>query len=463
MADWLPIEFGEPETGELVDADAIEDLDWSSSQSQDRDATESGPETDLSPEDDLFAQQTEPDPLPDSGFRSGRASEFIGRADWPEQQIRTPRGRANLPLTPPEGERAVAEVPARFPDHFPGERITPARSNEESGDGSAIRQAGLSGEDSRPSPIRQTGGERSAINLFADKEPQTLEQAQEFPAGVSSAADSRESAINSTAADGPSTEPGSTSTVDEAVGSRSTATAVTEVKVGTEATELNLEQIDAWLESGEHVLAHKEMSKLYWNSPESRSVIMQRLDENARRIYFSPQPHFLDPYVIQSGDFLQRVAPKYRISWQYLSKLNNANPRRIRAGQKLKVIRGPFSAWIDLSEFALTVHCHGFYVKRYPVGIGRDGATPIGRFRVLNKVTNPQYTDPDGRVVDGNDPTNPLGTHWIDLGDSYGIHGTINPDSIGKAESRGCIRLRNADVAEVYDFLINGSEVVIRP
>jgi lipoprotein-anchoring transpeptidase ErfK/SrfK len=55
-----------------------------------------------------------------------------------------------------------------------------------------------------------------------------------------------------------------------------------------------------------------------------------------------------------------------------------------------------------------------------------------------------------------------LGERWIDLGESYGIHGTIEPDSIGKAASRGCIRMREKDVIEVYDFLVKGSEVVIR-
>ena len=51
---------------------------------------------------------------------------------------------------------------------------------------------------------------------------------------------------------------------------------------------------------------------------------------------------------------------------------------------------------------------------------------------------------------------------WIDLGDSYGIHGTIDPNSIGKAESRGCIRLRDQEIVEVYDFLVKGSEVVLK-
>ena len=66
-------------------------------------------------------------------------------------------------------------------------------------------------------------------------------------------------------------------------------------------------------------------------------------------------------------------------------------------------------------------------------------------------------------MIEGGHPTNPLGTHWIDLGDSYGIHGTIEPNSIGKAESAGCVRMRNEEVVEVYNFLVKGSEVVIRP
>ena len=42
------------------------------------------------------------------------------------------------------------------------------------------------------------------------------------------------------------------------------------------------------------------------------------------------------------------------------------------------------------------------------------------------------------------------------------IHGTIDPNSIGKAESRGCIRMQNAHVEEVYDMLTTGSEIIIR-
>ena len=76
--------------------------------------------------------------------------------------------------------------------------------------------------------------------------------------------------------------------------------------------------------------------------------------------------------------------------------------------------------------------------------------------------TNNLFYCPDGKVFAGTDPKNPLGSHWIDLGESYGIHGTIEPTSIGKSESLGCIRMHTADVEIVYDLLTIGSEVVIQ-
>jgi len=224
-----------------------------------------------------------------------------------------------------------------------------------------------------------------------------------------------------------------------------------------------LQAIDRLLESGDVVGAHRELSKIYWSHPEGRAVIRDRIERTAHTIYFSPQPHFLEPYVVQPEDQFAKFAKMYDVPWQYLAKLNRVDPQRIRPGQKLKVIRGPFSAVVELGRYEMTVHAHGYYVRRYAVGIGKQGTSPVGKFRVLEKVVNPQYTDPEGRVIDADDPSNPLGERWIDLGDGYGIHGTIDPDSIGRAESRGCIRLRNEDVEDVYDLLGVGSEVVIRP
>lgn len=219
--------------------------------------------------------------------------------------------------------------------------------------------------------------------------------------------------------------------------------------------------IDALIEAGNDVEANYELSTLYWKRPGLRPQLLPRLQQVSHRIYFQSTNHYMEPYEVQPGDVLQTVAREYGVPWQYLAKLNRTRPERIRPGQKLKVIEGPFSAVVDLSDFRMTIHAHGHFVGEFPVGIGRDGTTPVGKFTVKEKLSDPTYYGPEG-VIAHDDPKNPLGEYWLDLGDSYGIHGTIDPDSIGKADSKGCIRLRDADIAAVYDLLGIGSEVLIK-
>ncbi len=222
-----------------------------------------------------------------------------------------------------------------------------------------------------------------------------------------------------------------------------------------------LQEVKRLIEQGNDLAAHRHLSLWYWKFPHDRSQFQQQLDELAQSIYFSPQPHYAEAYMIQPGDQLRKIARNYRLSWQYLARLNRVNPRKIRAGQKLKVVQGPFDAVVDLSDYELTVVCQKQFVRRYAVGIGKDGTSPIGKFTVKDKLEDPVYYGPDG-VIANDDPENPLGERWIDIGDSFGIHGTIDPNSIGKSESRGCIRMLNDDVEEVYDFLTVGSTVWIR-
>lgn len=225
----------------------------------------------------------------------------------------------------------------------------------------------------------------------------------------------------------------------------------------------SLKAIDEQLAAGEILKAHKQLSQLYWTEVASRPLFQERLEKTARLIFRQPQPHFIAAYTIQPGDQLRKVAGEYKLSWEYLAKLNQIDPKRIQAGKPLKVVRGPFAAHVSLSRFELTIHLQSYIVQQFRVGVGQDRSTPLGKLVVLEKIADPQYTDPQGRVIEGGDAKNPLGPRWLDLGNSYGIHGTINPESIGQAASRGCIRLKNDDAIEVYDYLVKGSEVVIEP
>ena len=55
-------------------------------------------------------------------------------------------------------------------------------------------------------------------------------------------------------------------------------------------------------------------------------------------------------------------------------------------------------------------------------------------------------------------PLNPVDT-WIGLGDDYGIHGTPDPQSIGKTQSHGCVHLTNWDAQELAKMVHRGTKV----
>ncbi len=229
--------------------------------------------------------------------------------------------------------------------------------------------------------------------------------------------------------------------------------------------QMAMERIKAQLDQGQLAEAHLALSAWYENqqlTADERAQLMDLLDRVAGTVVYSRISILEPPYEVQPGDTLQQIAQYYDVPWQLLAKINGiADPNHLQAGQKLKVVRGKFSATIDKDEHLLTLWLNGRYAGRFPIGLGRDYSTPEGEFVVQNKVENPTYYGPD-RVIAAEDPNNPLGERWIDLGNQIGIHGTNDPSSIGRDASRGCIRMSPRDIEDVYDILSIGSRVVIR-
>jgi lipoprotein-anchoring transpeptidase ErfK/SrfK len=223
-----------------------------------------------------------------------------------------------------------------------------------------------------------------------------------------------------------------------------------------------LHAVEAWLEQDQILDAHAELSDIYWKHREYRPLIQERIDETAAVIFSNMDRQFSEPHFVEYGETLESIAKQYDVPWEYLSRLNRVAPQKLQAGQQLKVVRGPFGAVVDLSEYCLTVHAHGWYVNRYVVGIGREQKTPVGRFTVEEKLENPTWYNPDGGIVEADDPENPLGEFWIGLGNHIGIHGTNDPSTIGRAASRGCVHLGESEIAEVFSLLSPGSVVMIR-
>ncbi|HEX4124394.1 MAG TPA: L,D-transpeptidase family protein [Tepidisphaeraceae bacterium] len=202
-------------------------------------------------------------------------------------------------------------------------------------------------------------------------------------------------------------------------------------------------------------------------------------------LIFSPLKSVNDPlaqgYKVQPGEHLATIAARHDVSWDLLATINHIDPRHLRSGSTIKVVNGPFFAVVTKSKFRMDIYLGGpggpgsTFITSYPVGLGKDDSTPTGLWHVMpgEKIRHPIYYSPrGGGVIAADDPKNPLGGYWIGLeGDqgqavgktSYGIHGTIDPDSIGKQESMGCIRLHADDIAMVYQLLVEGkSKILVR-
>jgi LysM repeat protein len=187
-------------------------------------------------------------------------------------------------------------------------------------------------------------------------------------------------------------------------------------------------------------------------------------------------------YIVKPGDTLAAIVKNERLDVPYegILKINKiADPSRLAVGQAIKLIQGPFDVIITKHAYTLDVYNHGMFVKTYRIGLGQNGSTPTGRWIVGGRVkaapwTPPATTGKSGTVYPGQ-PGYPLGKDglWIALQGvdkrtemlgGFGIHGTNEPDSIGRDASLGCIRLADNDIAEVFALLCDGkSRVLVRP
>ena len=104
----------------------------------------------------------------------------------------------------------------------------------------------------------------------------------------------------------------------------------------------------------------------------------------------------------------------------------------------------------------------GKVVRIYRVAVGKSSTpSPVGKFKIVTRVSNPVYYH-KGRVVAAG-KRNPVGARWMGLSaKGYGIHGTNQPNSIGKAASTGCIRMGKRDIEELFAMVGAGDTVEIR-
>jgi LysM repeat protein len=205
---------------------------------------------------------------------------------------------------------------------------------------------------------------------------------------------------------------------------------------------------------------------------QQRAFAKEQLSQLAKEWLFSPkifpQDKLCSSYTVRPGELLSTIGSEHKVPYEILLQINNiSRPEALRAGEKIKVINGPFNARIYRSTFVMDLFLQNTYVCSFKVGLGKEGReTPKGLWRVKpgGKLITPTWTDPDtGKTYKAENPDYPLGSRWIALegieGNAVGrtgiaFHGTKDPNLIGEAGSRGCIRLNNGDVILIYNLLV---------
>ncbi len=177
-------------------------------------------------------------------------------------------------------------------------------------------------------------------------------------------------------------------------------------------------------------------------------------------------------YVCKSTDYLQNIASAHNTSIELIQVSNRMKSVdcSIWEGRVFRIYKGDWRIRISKKTMMLYLYDGDKLFKIYHVGIGRENRTPEGVFVVRSKVKEPIWYAPDGRIVPYSGAHNVLGPRWLSLAPEggtdkglmgYGIHGTADPDSIGKTVSNGCVRMRNAEVEELFMIIPRLTPVTI--
>lgn len=249
-----------------------------------------------------------------------------------------------------------------------------------------------------------------------------------------------------------------------------------------EYTGLTEEEADAVLAEVESILAQRDGVNDQQKLAEAHALMQQVLDpatfsmKTSIRKRLLPTFHkltdtlFVKPgwspfrttYVVQDLDSLGKIAEKFNVTEAILCKWNGIPEDKkniIHVGRTLTITTGQPRISVDKSDFCLSYFMGDRLVRQYIIAHGKAGITPLGTSVVVTKQENPDHgtTNPMRLEMDA---------RWMGLKDfggrtGIGIHGTHAPESIGKAESHGCVRMYSHEVEELFDLVPFGTPVTI--
>jgi lipoprotein-anchoring transpeptidase ErfK/SrfK len=194
------------------------------------------------------------------------------------------------------------------------------------------------------------------------------------------------------------------------------------------------------------------------------------------------------------GSLLEFVAERYHSAEDFLKKINpGMNLEKLNPGDTVKVPNVlPFKIedlhegfappnpafanrkiYIDTKDRFLLIYNDKQLVAEFPITPGSSTLpAPMGLWKILGVAVLPTFRHDEGVLQHGQKssvfynlppgPNNPVGILWMGLNKPHvGIHGTNNPETIGRAASHGCIRTANWDATRVKELVTVGNAVSI--
>ncbi|PQO36926.1 hypothetical protein C5Y96_07120 [Blastopirellula marina] len=191
-------------------------------------------------------------------------------------------------------------------------------------------------------------------------------------------------------------------------------------------------------------------------NPSQKEMLNLLLSQLAGTVVYSTQHSLEEPYTVGSGETLGSIAQQFQVPEILLQRINGiADPNSLTPGQKLKVLRGPFNAKVDMTHNELTLEIDGCYAGRFPITIENGAVIPAGVHEVLRKEANPQFYDEQAqKILTASDPANPYGGHAVHLDGGIVLHGSGGPG--------GSISMSSRDSEDIYGILSIGSKVTVR-
>ncbi|MDD5194618.1 MAG: L,D-transpeptidase family protein [Candidatus Omnitrophica bacterium] len=190
--------------------------------------------------------------------------------------------------------------------------------------------------------------------------------------------------------------------------------------------------------------------------------LQKQVEDINIKILFSPTIDACSvKYVVKPGDTLAKISKDFNTPIGLIKRSNALASDVIHPGQEFKIATCKFSIAVDKSQNLLFLKVRDEVIKTYIVSTGKNNSTPVGTFKIINKLTNPTWFK-TGAVIPPNSTENILGTRWLGFNlKGYGIHGTTAPQELGQQVTLGCVRMKNEEVEELYDIVPEGTEVTI--